>query len=752
MKTYLKPKTLLLSTAVGLLLLPGAQARAETAAGDGAARSATVEELIVTAQKREETTLTVPMGLTALSGEQLERQQSYRLEDFVAKVPGLNLTETMGGTQLVVRGIAASYASINAPVATYIDETPLVGIGPFSGGSSNTPNLDAFDIKRIEVLKGPQGTLYGANALGGLFKYVTNAPDPAGFAAKVQAGVSTVDHGGDGYNLHGMINVPLADDLAFRLVGYDNEYPGYIDDPSRGLKNINDNRFAGGRASLLWTPTTAFSLRLNAFYQKHTWGDLGGEDVAPSTFTPIHCNYCQERLASQPGRNELQYYNATINWDLGPAKLMTSSTYYKSSFLQDRDLSIGYGNIATFLFTNLFGFPPGPYGFWAGQDYHGDSWVHEARLSSNGEGPLEWQAGAYYTDKKATNFQVYHPIFVPTKTVLFNDSTIGTETLPTTYKEIAGYANVDYHITPTFDVAVGGRYSHQRQTFEQIGTGYDASATLPEASMKDEVFTYSGDARWRFTPDSMVYARIASGFVPGGPNDQGFTVPVPPTFGSSTTVNYELGLKSSLLDKRLSVEFSLFEIDWKKIQLAAVVGGYSSLTNGGTAKSQGFEWDFTYVPVGGLTLDFNGAYTKARLTEDVPASVGGLKGDRLPITPEWQASASASYERPLVGDLSGFAGVNWHFTGSRYGEFEEPGAGPRQKLRSYQIVDLRAGIETQRWTLAAYVKNVADSHAITYVTDETRSGLLVSPYGGNGPQSAFIVTPRTIGLEFTANF
>ena len=757
MNTRAKRRTLLLSTAVSLLLLPVTQAGAQTTDQPTKPGNGGIETVTVTAEKRTESSLDVPMGLTALSGDQLVRQQAYRLEDFVGQVPGLNLTSsTLSGSQLVIRGIATSSASINAPVATYIDDTPLVGIGPFSGGSSNTPNLDTFDMNRIEVLKGPQGTLYGADALGGILKYVTNAPDPSAFAATVEAGTSSVANGGWGYDVHGMVNVPLADNLAFRLVGYENYDPGFIDDPSRGLKDINGNHFAGGRATLLWAPTADFSIRITANYQSHSWSDLSAEDVNPNTLTPIHCNLCQERNVSQPGFNQFQYYNATIKWDMGWADLLSSTSYFKDSFSQDRDLTIGYGPIATFFLVNVFGLPAAPYGFFAGQQYTGDSWVEETRLASKDDGPFQWTTGVYYTGKNATNFQPYFPIYVPTKTILYNDGNfIGTERLPTTYQEIAVFANLDYHITPTFDVAGGGRYSHQSQKFQQIGTGdIDSAATIPETSMDEDVLTYSADARWHFTPESMVYARVASGFVPGGPNDEGFTVPVPHTFGPSRTVDYELGLKSSLLDNHLTVDVSAFIIDWSKIQLVADIGGYSSLANGGTARSDGIEWNFAYVPVDGLTLDFNGAYTDAYLTADAPASVGGFKGDRLPITPLWQTSASANYERPLFGDYSGFAGINWHLTGSRYAEFQPANQLPRQQMPSYNVVDLRAGIETMGWTVALYVKNVGDSNAISYLSAETS---YIAPFsttnvGGGGPQSASVITPRTVGLEITANF
>ena len=343
---------------------------------------------------------------------------------------------------------------------------------------------------------------------------------------------------------------------------------------------------------------------------------------------------------------------------------------------------MGFGPLLTVILP-LFGFGPGPWGFWAGDQYHGTSWVEEARLSSKDQGPFQWQAGVYYTSKTASNFQNYFPINLPTKTILYGNTIIGTETIPVTYQEVAGYVNLDYNITPTFDVAVGGRYSHQSQTFAQQGTGTLSTRIrrlLPQTSMHEDVFTYSGDARWHFTPGSMLYARIASGFVPGGPNDEGFTVPVPPTYGSSTTVDYEVGLKSSLLDDRLTIDVDAYEIDWQKIQLVAVIGGYGSLANGGTAKSQGVEWNVSYVPVSGLSLDFNGAYDDARLTEDTPASrCRRLKaGQQLPVTPRWQSSASANYERPLFGDYKGFVGINWRYDGSRFAEFEA--SGPRHHI------------------------------------------------------------------------
>jgi outer membrane receptor for Fe3+-dicitrate len=242
----------------------------------------------------------------------------------------------------------------------------------------------------------------------------------------------------------------------------------------------------------------------------------------------------------------------------------------------------------------------------------------------------------------------------------------------------------------------------------------------------------------------MLYARVAKGFVPGGPNDVVPTASgVAPTYTSSTTVNYEMGIKSQLLQKRLTVELDVFDIEWRDIQLQALINGFGVVANGGTARSRGTEWSVGYMPLDGLTLGANGAYTDAYLTQATPASVNGHVGDRLPAAPLWGTSASADYERVLYGDYSGFAGVNWRFTGTRYADFSA--AGPRQMLPSYNIVDARAGVETHRWSVALYVKNIGNRLAINYIQPETGAG-------GAGPQSAWVYTPRTLGVTVTGKW
>jgi iron complex outermembrane recepter protein len=696
-----------------------------------------LQEVVVTAQKRKERLQDVPMSLTALSGAQLSDSQSFRFEDYAGKVPGLTLNDYGAlGSQLIIRGLTSGSQALNSSVATYVDETPYTAEGPLAGSYYSAPNLDTFDMQRIEVLRGPQGTLYGANALGGLLKYVTNPPDPAAFESTVETGLSGVEGGGTGFDAHGMVNLPLSTDAALRLVGYQNYYPGYIDDPSRGLTGINGTHFSGGRASMLYQVAPGLSVRFNVVYQERSYSDASTEDVEPGTLTPVHGNLVQENLIGQPGTARAQIYNLTLNWDAGFADLVSATSYISNQVNTLFDYSKEFGGLVSSIFD-------GNYGVGLGFATHVQGVTQELRLSSRDERPLQWLLGVFYTDEHSHNDESFFPVDAATRTSLFSDPLgLGAYYAATTYEEAAGFANLDYHLTQRFDVSLGGRYSENRQTLQQSSNGLffgDQNFELPSS---EGVFTYSADARWRPSDEQMLYARIAKGYVPGGPNDIVPTVQAPRTYSSSTTINYEVGLKSSFLDNRLTSELSAFYIDWRDIQVLAIVAGLGSFANGGTARSDGAEWTLAYAPLRGLTLDLNGAYTDARLTQDTPVTVGGTSGERLPLVPLLAMSAGASYARPLTGTYSAILGLDWRFTGDRFANFSANG--PRQSMPGFNIVDLRAGIQTSRWTLTLYAKNVGNKIAIENLQPETLAG-------GSGPQSAVVFTPRTVGASVTVN-
>lgn len=689
-------------------------------------------EIVVTAQKRTERVRDVPLAVGVITGEVLARSQSTTLQDVVNKTPGVQLVSTTPITnEVVIRGISVG-AHINSAVATYVDEVPYTSSGPFAYSSNIAPNFDTYDLQRVEILRGPQGTLYGANALGGLLKYVTNAPDTTRFGASILAGVNAVDHGGNGYELRGMVNIPLSDTLAIRLVGNDTRYPGYIDNPLRDKKDVNVITRYGGRAALLWKPAPNFSLKLTAAYQRLKADDYSSEDVAPGSLKPLFGDLTQERYFPQPQKVSNQIYNATVHWDLGFADLVSSSSYTKTTPLLQSDYSLeGYTS----------GYGPN-YGLLEIDDTPVHSFIQEVRLSSTGH-PLEWTIGGYFDDQKSTVVETYLATDLTTGKVLPDFvPNLGAFNIRASYREVAGFGSLVYHLTPKLEIGGGGRYSTNHQFYHQENDG-DFTGTADITTRSNQgVFTYEGHAKYSFGPAAVAYARIASGFVPGGPNDVLPGTPVPSTFKSSTTTNYEVGLKGDIRHGLLSYDVDVFDIEWKKIQLFAVIGDFYAITNGGGARSRGVEGNVSLAPLTGLSFDVNGAYTDAKLTDATPVSFGGLPGDRLPLSPRFASNVSADYEHPISMGVTGFAGLDWRYNGNRLSSFQYGGG--RQKLPSYSLVDLRAGLKFKGYTLTAYVKNVGDTRAISQTSAESLNGV--------DAISASILTPRTIGMNLAAKF
>jgi len=707
-------------------------------AADGSVTDkAVLEEVIVTANKRSERLADVPMSIVVLSGQKLTESQATTLQDIVNRVPGLQLvSDSPVDNQLIIRGISIGVGAINSSVATYVDEVPYTSEGPFANSSNLAPNLDTYDLARVEVLRGPQGTVYGANALGGLLKYVTNAPDPTQFAASFLTGVSDVEHGGVGYEEHAMVNLPLSDTLALRVVANDNRFPGYIDDPSRDQSQINSVDRYGGRAALLWQAAPGLSVKLTAQYQYLDAHDTGDVDVYPGTLTPIFGDLTQEKVIAQPQSVENEIYNATINWDLDSATLTSSTSYTKANPTLTQDYTWALGSYV----SSLLG---GNYGTALTTSEPVHSFTQEVRLAWRKDQQWDWMIGGYFTDEGAHEIQATPPIDLTTGRLLYDlQSSLGIYDITSTYRELAGFGDVNYRITPAFEVGVGGRYSSEKQSYQQINNGLVTGTDDFTTHSDQDAATYSADARYTFDPKAIVYVRVASGFVPGGPNDALPGSPLPETFHSSTTTNYEAGIKGTAMAGRLDYDFDVFDVEWKDIQLIAAIDNLYGVTNGGSARSRGVESAVSYVPIDGLSLSANGAYTDARLTQDTPASVGGNAGDRLPESPFFSSTLSASYEHPLSSAMVGFGGVDWHYSGNRLSEFAV--GAPRETLPGYNMVDVRAGLRVKAYEITLYVKNVGDARVISEASAET--------VGGINAYSASVMPPRTVGLTLSGKY
>jgi len=711
-----------------------AQTTAQTSAHSSGSDANNLETIVVTAEKREERLADVPMSVTALGGNQLDALQDRSFADYAALVPGLSLASSQPGqTRLTLRGENAG--GVGSTVAVYVDESPFGSSTALLNGSVNTGDFDTWDMQRIEVLRGPQGTLYGANSEGGILKFVTNAPQLGTLSGAAEVSGDHVANGGTGGDVRGMLNLPLGDKMAFRVSASDEDVPGYISDPEHQESGVNGGHKESGRASLLAAPTDDLTIRLTATAQESKYGGVNTVDVNPYTLQPLYGGLTQERFLSEPSNFKYENYNATVDWNAGPFRVLSSTSYGILNTYTGSDVTPLYGGLA----GALFGGAPAA----VLDDNVGlRKLTQELRLTSPAAETLEWQVGGYFTHEIGELNEYLDGIALPGGTLL---GLIEQPIIQSSYKEIAGFGDVTYHFNSQFDLQVGGRYSHNDQTTTQI-TNFNpllGATQVVNGASNGNVFTYSVAPLFHINSDNSVYARFSTGFRPGGPN----AIPpgnptVPAAYGSDKTTNVEVGVRSSQLGGAFSMDVAIYHIDWKNIQLFEVVDAFGVNGNGGTARTQGLEWQFGYVPVQGLKFEWTGAYTEAKLTSPAPA-LNANSGDPLPYAPKWSTALDGEYDWVLFQDYQGFVGSTWSYVGSRSSDFASSAAlVPVQiVLPSYNTTDVRLGVKKAHYTVTLYGKNLTDARGIT---DFESSG---APY-----TVVTVIQPRTVGVTLNATF
>ncbi|WP_411341632.1 TonB-dependent receptor [Sphingopyxis sp. J-6] len=708
------------------------------------------DEIVVTAQKRTQTLIDVPQSVSVVSAATLEQQGATGFADYLKNVPSLQLVQgTPGQGRLVLRGI--NTGGVASTVAVYVDETPFGSSTALANASELAGDFDSFDIARIEVLRGPQGTLYGASSLGGLLKFVTNEPSTAGFEGKALAGVEFTDGGDASYRGAAMINVPLGETLAFRASGSYRKQGGYIDSigtaGSNVRANINDFENYGGRASLLWTPDTNLTVRLSALFQNLYVDAPGIVEADPATLKPLYGALSQSEYLPTFSNVKYRLYNGTIEYDFGGATLTSATSYGEQlqSFRADYT-----ANLSAVL---------GAYVYFD-QRTESRKWTQELRLASNGGDFIEWLVGGYYTHEKARIFQnlktavpgtpgVLTPIDLPFELAVFQ--------LDSRYEEVAGFANATLHLAPWFDIDLGGRYSHNRQSADQVTDGVLLGAgVIEDVRSSDNVFTWSVAPKIKFGTQASLYARVAKGYRPGGPNviPLGSPPGTPTTFEPDTVTSYEIGFKGDTADRSASIEAALYHIDWSDIQLAAVVNGFGVNVNGAGAKVDGAEIAATLRPTRGLTTSIGFTFTDARLSGDTdPLAVGAVKGDRLPFTPKYAVNLNADYQWELASGVTASFGGSLRSLSRQSGGFDPAylatyGHFPR--INAYEVIDLRAGLDFGRYMISAYANNLTNSGGIT--STQALLGVAGLPRNANGALGTAVVRPRTIGINATVTF
>jgi iron complex outermembrane receptor protein len=692
-------------------------------------------EIIVTAGKRSERLLDVPFSITALKGETLTRNGEVRLEDYAARVPGLNVTNNAtGGAQsgVSIRGITTG--SGNPTVAIYIDDTPVT-TSTFFGGGNSIPDLDPNDLDRIEVLRGPQGTLYGAASLGGLIKFVNKAPDFQTIGGRVEIGATAIDGGDVGVSARGRINLPLSETAAVTASGFHRVDPGFLDDPARGRKDRNRSLYDGGRLALALKPTETISINLSALHQRIRIRGNPVIDVDSVTGQPIGGDLVSAPVPGTDVSNAtLWLFDLAIKGDFDGFDVVSDTSYSRRKFSG----IIDYSPVLGPLITQFFGVPGAGGGLVT--QLGAKKFTQEVRLTSSTDGLIGWQIGGFYTRENATLYQETTNLDGATGAVLTAVPLLLAVQGPSRYEEIAGFGNLTLNLGERFDVQAGLRYSHNSQRSTSITDGLLTGASVTPASSSENQLTFSINPRFRISNTLMVYARAASGFRPGGPN-AGLTGPLA-TYGADKVINYEIGTKADLFDRALSLDLAAFYIDWSDVQIRGTdpFTGLNFYRNGGKARSRGVEGSFVYRPVRGLTLNGNIAYTDAYTRTASAAPTFANAGDRLPNTPKWAGLLGAEYGFAIADAWNGYVGANYRHVGSRLEIFTASAAIPRFVLPAYDTADLRAGVTHDGYAMDIYVRNVGDKRAY------------LSNSGIGSFQRLAIIQPRTFGISLSKLF
>lgn len=739
---YVGPKTVTIVPANG-------PHNSDTHDPPGPKQSTNLDEVIVTAQKRTEYAQSVPVAVGAIGAEQLEEWGATQLSDYAAYLPDLSVVQgaAPGEDLLILRGL--SMPSESALVGTYIDNTPVGSSSDQQPTARRALDLLPYDFERVEVLEGPQGTLYGANAMGGLIKYITRKPDLENVSALLGANFKENDVASEtGWSARGNVNVPIVPGEAAVRVSLSQDFtPGFIAEPAQGRTDGNQAKEQAGHLALLIQPTATWSIETSALLQ-HLESPDPTSVTLTSRFTPDLGRGSNSEPVPGTFTSRLQYYSSSVNGDLGWAAL-TSATSYSSM------QSSGWNQVY---------YPLDRFSRRAGQGLQlvSNKLTQELRLASPVGGRLTWLLGAFYTREQGDQLQSVYAL--SDSNLAIRDSRLNPELhvfAPSSYREYALFGNATWKLTNALDLTLGLRESYNEQTFSGVPTCSPdyiiAVGPCPgdgTGSSHQNVFNFSAAPAYHFTPDFMAYFRVASGYRPGGPN-----VPapgIPTSVAADTLLSSELGIKATWLDRKLRFDAAAYQINWSHIQVVTTAPAPVSIdyaTNGNSAIVRGFETATVLAPVAELRFGLNATYTHAVLSASMPpgSTVVGQPGDRLPYVPLWSGSFTADYKRALQHDWVGTLGAGWHYTGQRYTSIDNPNNCPLNcagtsrvpSLSPYGVVDLHAGVADRSWDVRLSVRNLTNKYA------------LVDVYGGGGPSfdpapvSATALSGRlfTLGVE-----
>lgn len=700
----------------------------------------TLDKVVVTAGKLNESVREIAGSVSAVTGQQLQDLGAQSLADYVQRTPGVVFNNYQPGvSHVVVRGIATSSGNVQGQPTTgyFINEVPLTE----PGWTIAIPDIDAFDLNRVEVYRGPQGTLWGSASMGGAINYVANVADTSGFDAAVEATVSQTKNADTGYSAKAMVNVPIKQDVfAIRAVAQYREDPGYLDNIGLHKQGSNTTQVDGGRLSMVFTPNEGTTLTWLSLLQNIDNDDNSYRIKGLGEF---------ERNTAIPEFTDTKVAIHSLRWDqdVGFGDLTAIYAHQKKEQNWQFDFSPLRPAYNADLDLNL----TAPLYIASGGESEGNSL--EVRLASKSGGSFDWVVGAMYFD---TDKDLYEQIGAQGAAAAFDQSSLfgpgsgaviapNGEIFNAFYNHIDGseaalFGEASYHFNEQWKLTLGGRLFRNKveSTSTQVGfSTYPGAPIVTPSQTKEDGFNPKISLTWQPSANTLVYGLVSEGFRFGEPNTAGLSAyPVPSGSSSDSLVNYELGSRTTLAGGRWLLDATLFYVDWKDIQLRLQTPDFFNYAaNGGKAYSRGIEFSSTWQPVDAFQWQLSATWQHARLDQDLPILYVGTApaGAQLPGSADWTVSNLLSYR--FDAQFQPTLTVAHQYVGSGISDLNStvPGVTPNEQ-GNYNLIDMRYRMTFGSTDVTLFGANLFDQRGVTRTVSEM-NGI------GEG-----LVRPRTFGV------
>jgi outer membrane receptor protein involved in Fe transport len=778
------------SVLLGTTMLTGVAHAQDAPAGNA------VEEVIITAQKRDENLQDVPVSIQALGGQKLEELQVSDFGDFVKFLPSVS-TQPIGPGfgSVYMRGVASggdgNHSGSLPSVGIYLDEQPITTI-------QGALDIHVYDIARVEALAGPQGTLYGASSQAGTIRIITNKPEIGVFEGAFDAEVNTVAGGDQGYAAEGYVNIPISDRMAARLVGWYVHDAGYIDNvpstrlyPTWGVTEgngpINNDDFAEENYNDVDTVGARMALKIDLNEDWTISPQLMGQRQDANgnfSFDPKIGDLAQARYRPEYSNDEWYQAALTVEGKIGMFDVVYAGSYLKRDVETASDYSdysffydtLGVPAYGTFWLDDL-GDPVDPTQYINATDHYKRQ-THEIRFSSPGDQPIRFVAGLFYQDQTHDIFQNYQ--IDNLATTLSITGLPGTIWLTSQIREDidkAAFGEVSWDITPSLTLTGGLRAfvaENSLRGFFGFSAGYSGNgeaacfrpAITPQApctnvikSTEDDGYTHRLNLTWKIDDDRMIYGTWSTGYRPGGINRRSTL----PPYQSDFLTNYELGWKTTWMNGSLRWNGAVFLEEWEDFQFSILgANGLTEIKNAAQAQIFGVETDIVWRLTDDWTLSGGAAYTDAELTENYCGETDAQgnpitdcsapqapSGTQLPVTPKIKGNLTLRYDFVLA-DMDGFMQGSWVGQSSSWADLRLEERGLLGKQDAWQTFDFAVGLKPGDWNLQLYVNNMFDERASLF-----RSAQCAEAICADANIGAVYVTPnqpRTIGLKVGRKF